>query len=465
MKIKDRMYVMVKDVARCVYSSLPSTVKHSKKYNSVYRDTKQLLVASESWSKEQLFDYQDRKIRELVTYAYNNVPYYKNLFKECNLHPSDIKGAVDLIKIPYLTKDIIKRENKNLLSVNFQSKDVVEHLTGGSTGKPTKFYFEKDYDQAREDAYVDYIYEKFGYSSSERTIVFGDTTFIREAESMNEKTICKKYPGVNRWHFSYARIEKEAKKYFEELRKVNPLWIIACPSHIYRLVMAFNVNGLKNTGINVKGIIFKSEMLYPFQKEVIDDFFHTRYYQVYGHTEHLCMASTCSVSEEYHMIETYGVSQFEKFDDSRYELIATGLDNYAMPIIRYKTQDLFTLDDGECKCGNNGRLIKTIDGRTSDVLYLKDGRIVTDIFCDFSTLPGEWKNEVEQYQIVQKIKGECDLLIVLRENVILSQAQLDQIKTSCEEYFFSQMLVNVEVVRNIKRTSRGKEKLIVSLVK
>ena len=58
------------------------------------------LKKSQWYSRSKLEEIQQKKIRAIIKYAYNNVEYYHNLFKSINLVPSDIENISDLNKIP-----------------------------------------------------------------------------------------------------------------------------------------------------------------------------------------------------------------------------------------------------------------------------------------------------------------------------------------------------------------------------
>ena len=102
-----RMKLIVKDAVRWVYHRLPDSVKHSSAYMKTYREFTDLLNRSKDMSREELTEYQNEKLREIVCYAYENVPYYKDLFDEKGIDPASIRTAEDLPRIPVLTKEII----------------------------------------------------------------------------------------------------------------------------------------------------------------------------------------------------------------------------------------------------------------------------------------------------------------------------------------------------------------------
>ena len=67
-------------------------------------------------SQEALYEYQSAKLRQIISHAYHNVPYYQKLFKKMNILPSDIQTQKDLKNIPYLTKDLLRNNFDSLVA-------------------------------------------------------------------------------------------------------------------------------------------------------------------------------------------------------------------------------------------------------------------------------------------------------------------------------------------------------------
>ena len=73
-------------------------------FYSTYRK----LVENQSKTYLELKKEQEKQLREFISFAYRNVPYYHNLLKNLKMSPRDIKRIDDLQKIPILTKGVIK---------------------------------------------------------------------------------------------------------------------------------------------------------------------------------------------------------------------------------------------------------------------------------------------------------------------------------------------------------------------
>jgi len=68
------------------------------------------LQKSQWWTKEQLEEFQNKRLKMLLEHAYSSVPYYTDMFNKLDLKPEDFKTKHDLKKLPILTKEIIKKE-------------------------------------------------------------------------------------------------------------------------------------------------------------------------------------------------------------------------------------------------------------------------------------------------------------------------------------------------------------------
>ena len=100
----------------------------------------QEMQESEKWSRGQICAYQDEKVRNLVSYAYHNVPFYHEQMRERRLLPQDIRGTSDLAKLPILTKEDVRANADRLLSTNARRHRLLPRHTSGTTGKCLELY-------------------------------------------------------------------------------------------------------------------------------------------------------------------------------------------------------------------------------------------------------------------------------------------------------------------------------------
>lgn len=101
------------------------------------------LVKNQWTPYDKLKHDQEKQLKNLIKFSYENVPYYHNLFRSLGLSPEDIQTIEDLEKLPILTKDIIKKHWEEFKPVNLSSMKYYNHATGGSTGTPMQYRLSK----------------------------------------------------------------------------------------------------------------------------------------------------------------------------------------------------------------------------------------------------------------------------------------------------------------------------------
>jgi phenylacetate-CoA ligase len=136
-----------------------------------FRNTYKFLKQSQYWSIEQLREYQLEKLHELINHSYENVPYYRRVFDERGLKPSDIRNFKDLEKLPFLTKEIIRENLEDLKAKNYPRSKFEYVTTGGSTGVPLGFYYEKGTSRAIEWAYIKTLWDRVGYNFTDKCVI------------------------------------------------------------------------------------------------------------------------------------------------------------------------------------------------------------------------------------------------------------------------------------------------------
>lgn len=95
---------------------------------------------SQYWTRDVIINYQNEKLRQLISHSYANVPFYKELFQNLSLKPEDIQTKEDLVKIPIITKEILKKNKRKHIATNIDRNNLVFSCSSGSTGEPFQYY-------------------------------------------------------------------------------------------------------------------------------------------------------------------------------------------------------------------------------------------------------------------------------------------------------------------------------------
>ncbi|TXK89622.1 phenylacetate--CoA ligase family protein, partial [Parageobacillus sp. SY1] len=334
--------------------------------------------------QKALKQLQEKRLSNLLLHAYRHVPYYREILKESGVITS--KEQVNLSsfeKIPFLTKDIIRKEFEQLKSDDLNNREWYLNTSGGSTGEPVQFIQDKEYsewshaiklldDQWSNREIGDKQIRLWG---SERDLLVGqETTKVRIG----------RYIRNERWLNAFRMTSEQMKEYIEVINKFKPIQILAYVESIFELAKFIEQNKL--TVHSPKSIMTSAGTLYPYMRETIERVFQTKVFNRYGSREVGDIACECEhhqglhVSALTHYVEIIKENGTLAQPGEIGEIVVTSLTNYAMPLIRYRIGDMGKWAKGECDCGRVMPLIEEVNGRVTDFFinsYGKkiDGRI------------------------------------------------------------------------------------------
>ena len=191
------------------------------------------LEKSQWMTTDEIKEIQIKKLKNLITHAYKNVPYYHRVFKEKNLRPEDIKSFDDLEKIPLLTKEIVAKKFDELVAKNSKDFSPRVYHTGGTTGKPLKFLMDKDMLQWREAEKYRY-WRWHGYKFRDKMAILRGRVIVpekRETKKPWRFDFTQNFLYLSSYHLN----ENMMDRYIELLKRWKPKYLQAYPSAGYIL--------------------------------------------------------------------------------------------------------------------------------------------------------------------------------------------------------------------------------------
>jgi phenylacetate-CoA ligase len=408
----------------------------------------------------ELIALQNKKLNKLINHAYNNVPYYRELFNKEKLKPGDIKTIKDLVYIPVLTKDILRERFDDLTAINSKQFKPYLNRTSGSTGTPLQFLQDKNVSIARF-AFFWHIWHIAGYKPYMRWAQV-DGMFVGDKERM--------------WHYNfslnslqisaYKLSQKNCLSIIKKLNEFNPRIIRGYPSALE--ILAANILEQKlNISFNLQSIITYSEKLHDHQRNLLENVFNCKVYDIYSMWEAVCLISECDHSSKHQHME---FSAMELLDENNKivkagiigEITATSFYNYSMPLIRYKTGDLATLSTKICSCGRNYLVVKDIEGRKRDLLYSTKGDLIPFqgfLMGKFSKYDG--LRGLIQTQIVQDKLKEVQVYLVLK-NHNLQELIKSEISNSIKKRLGDDLKIDFILTDSIKKEKNGKASFVIN---
>ena len=398
------------------------------------------LEKTQYYSAEQLTDFQNDKLSMMVEHCYKNVPYYTELFDRLKLKPKDIRTKEDLKKLPYLDKQIVKKNYNKLIARNMLKIFSGTAETSGTTGTPSKFL--RDYYSINfENAALWRFREPVGGNGTRRAILRGDIIIPVEQD---RPPFWKEYPLAKELYLSSYHINAEnAEEYYRKMVEFGIETIYAFPSSVYQLARCFHETNRK---IGLKAVFTSSENISDKQRAIIEEVFMCRVYDWYGQVERVSAIGQCEKGT-YHIIEDYSITETIETGHGS-ELVGTNLNNYIMPLLRFRTGDFVELGEEKCTCGRSFRVITKIQGRKLEYILTPDGkRISLFLVIDF-------EDNVSEAQFIQTRKGEITINIVKGEKY----TERDRIKIirNVKAHTSPDMIVTLNEVPALIRGANGK---------
>jgi phenylacetate-CoA ligase len=378
-------------------------VPFSKRYGKPFVSQHKFLMESITWSRDQLLSYQEEEFRRLITHCFENVPYYKDLFSNRNLVPSDFRTVKDLELLPYLTKKLIRENYSSLIATNMKGSKVHSVKTSGSTGEKLVFSITDDVFK-KEAAYVLRAYQLHGASLYDKPSIW----LRRFVPANRESPLWYTDYELKRIYMSaYHLNDRTINSYIEAMNSTMATTLVGYPSSAFILALLCERNGVRPKFLTK--IHVSSEMMLDEWRTKIIDVLGIVPVAHYGAIEKVSFMHQLELSTEYFQNFEYGINEFIPNHFEQHDLVATGFLNYYMPFLRYRTEDSVSISDGT----EGGVRILSINGRSSDILIAKDGSYLPGVnFYSWidKSVPG-----VAMFQLIQTSRESVTMNFVASE--------------------------------------------------
>jgi len=410
------------------------------------------LQDSQWWSEDDLREYQNERLRALVRHAYDNVAYYRSVFDERKLRPQDVRTVHDLRKLPILRKEDIRRSFPDrIVAPTYPTDRVIPHTSSGSTGEPLQY-------RVSNDAYSFNIacnlrgWYWMGYRLGDRFVKISQ--YARPRGKRLQDWI------LRTGYVSSAELTDEAfRRIVDQIRAHRPKVLRCYPDPLFLLARYMEEHGIEAPGVDV--VTTTGSVLLPQVRALVERQFDCPVFDSYrcegGANAFESPTHDCYVSSmEYGVTEILDSDGDEVGEGSVGRLVTTDLHNYAMPFIRYDSQDVVTKHRGKSKCGRQHLALTKIDGRSSDILVTPTGQYLIVIhFVDYF----DQFDSIDRFQVRQVAADE--LVFLLKVNDRFDSRTEREIVRYWREYTRSDMSIEIERVAEIQTGPSGKRRFLV----
>lgn len=419
------------------------------------------LERSQYGDPSRMRENQFKSFKAMLLHAYENTAYYREVFERHNINPEGIKCPDDVKAIPILTKKHVQEHGQELIARQYRSADLVPFKTGGSTGKSVTVFW--DFAAAERGAGSGYRAFKWaGWEIGEPWgRVWGNPPACGSAKEKILNTLINPQIFLDTMNLNEETVRDFAKRW----KGAKPTLLHGHSHSLY--ILAQFCKALNIDYIQPKGIISTSMMLMASEREIIESVFGCKVTDLYGCEEVGLIASECEKHEGMHINIDCNYVEFVDAQSRPVEwgedgaVLVTNLINKAMPLIRYKIEDMGIASRRTCPCGRTLPLMEEVTGRVADFLVRKDGSLVAGVSLIERTLtatPG-----IYQMQIIQEDLGSLILNIVRSDSY--NEKTEHYLKKEFSETFGPDLNVKLNFVDNINQDQNGKYRFSISKVK
>ena len=309
----------------------------------------------------------DSKIKDIMLHAYRETEYYHTLINENNLNIDEYSSTKDLQHIPCLTKIALQKNEDNFLSKRYYTfpwnKTIQVKRVVDSAGYLMKFYWDSN-DNNKSLSYLqDIRHKRYGITPTMRVCSFYGTRYVGNKLVPHESQVID----YNRQHlaFSYFNLtDEKIKKIITEIDAFSPVWLSLRPS--IALLFADTIKRLQlAVPRSLRYIELSGEFLSEAHRSYLQDVFrNVTITYLYSMDETNAIAFECSHKSLHVLCENVFVEIIKEGKSVTEEIgnvQITSLTNYAMPLIRYATEDIGILTNKKCLCGERTPVIEILE--------------------------------------------------------------------------------------------------------
>jgi phenylacetate-CoA ligase len=374
---------------------------------------------------------------------------------ERSVRPQDIGRVEDLVKMPVLTKEIVRAHSKDLLARDASKMDVQWSKTGGTTGEPMRIC------KSRECKAWEAMCHERGLRWGGKGVEEPAVRLTGGSLGVEKISFASRAGNMFRGDLFLPAFElhtDNALSYIERIRRSRCRFIIGYASVLYRLAVLAKQAGQR---IEFSAAFPTAELMLPEWEEAIRTTFNCRVLPYYGGGEVDSTGYSAPGSNGYLVPEEHALIEVTQPDGSTRlcgegRFLLTDLDNYAMPMIRYLNGDAGRI------ARSNGKFpysrIERLDGRYNSLLMTDRGDLISGVI---GTHVFRLTSSVKSYRIIQEEPLRLTIRMVPKGEE-LSQEDERLVLGLFSKYLGSKMKISMEKVASLPVPPSGKSVFVVN---
>lgn len=398
-----------------------------------------LLREAEMWTDEQMNDFQQQRLRQLLTYVAKEVPFYHDWFHDHGLDPT----TASLDQMPIVDKAVMRQEGiERFAAEGFPEKDRMVLRSSGSTGEPFVFYDTRLSYSVNMASKLRTWYQA-GYRLGDRYMKISSSargSWMKRLQDCFNCCTFEVFDSIN---------DDSLGKILDDIERRRPLFIRSYPDPLYMLALFRMKHG--HYSHKPKYIMTTASTLTDHQRSTIEQAFGCSVIDSYS-CEGTPNTYQTADSDIYRVCNYYGIIEVLDDDGAHVEngtgrVVSTDLWNYAEPFIRYDTKDLVEV--------RNGNIVR-IAGRSSECVAMSDGSLLSA--NNLTHFFNRKVDTVSAYRLICRRDGSVEVMVVPTK--MFSDSDKAEIVNYWKDYLKTD--VSVHIVDDIPMRKNGKYQTIVN---
>ncbi len=360
---------------------------------------------------------RDARVRQMVRHAAATVPYYREAFRRLALDPRQMRTASDLLQLPLVEKDDLRRDPERFVSTSWLGRHSLPFVTSGTTGEracihhdPLGLLTNIAFGERERQVIKGLLGTAFGYR--EAIIGYTTATIGKVWGFYRENTYLPLRP--DRLVLS---VQTPMHENVEAVNRFRPDVLKTYGSYLEALSRAVAAGTLEL--FRPKLLMYGAEPMSPQSRHDVEAVLGAPVLSNYNAVEAFKIAFMCEERTGFHVHEDLAHVRIADADGRTVPdgetgcVVLSNLVNRATVLLNYRLADVAAYAPQRCRCGRTLRLLGEIDGRAEDLLVLQNGEVLHPRAIWSVVKP--W-TDVIQYQLVQQEPSRFLLKLVTADD-------------------------------------------------
>jgi len=413
--------------------------------------------------EEKLGELRDARLKEIVKYAAETVPYYRSLFKESKIDPREIKTVENLDCLPLLDKDTIRNNPHLFVSTSRKGRSSIPFVTSGTTGMPLEIYHDKysllaniAFGEREREVVSRTCERKFGYR--EVAIGYPGNTGSKVWDFYQQMTFIPVRP-----ERLVLSVVEPFERIVEAVNNFRPDVIASYGSYLETLFKILDLQGIEMHLPRI--LIYGADSMTSEGRSFIEKKFGIPIMSIYNAVEVFKLGFFCEERKGFHLhedlchVKIIDASGQRVANGEKGEVVISNLINRGTILLNYRLGDIASISSQKCSCGRTLPLLMELEGRVEDIIFLPNGefvhpRAVWEVFKE--------RNEILQYQLIQHEQERFELRLVTVDSKI-HQNVINGILSDLRHLLGESAIIESGYYEELERQGSGKFRPVISL--